>query len=566
MEAERVEEKAVVWGPKGAFRLTVGLLQGVALYGLVEAVGPWSWSDDHPIVFVSLVLVCAFAPLILLAGAESMRRSTLAIWTLAAAAALAGLGAYDAWRAIGGTAPEGPSPQAFAFGAAGLFIAHHLVAGSEQDRRIVASYPTYFDIAWKNGVQLALSIAFTGVFWALLFLGATLFGLINIGVFGEIIREPWFFFPATGLVFALAVHITDVRAGMVRGVRTLALTLLSWLLPVLALIAVVFLIALMATGLEPLWATRSAASIILSAAAGLVVLINAAYQDGVSAQQPRWSRYAATAASFALVPLVGIAAYALWLRIGQHGLTPERIVACACVAIGALYALGYAVAAVWPGRAFRRLEIVNVIAAVGAVAVIASLLSPLADPARLSVADQLRRLEGGRISMDSFDWEFLRWRGARYGREALRNLARSSQATIAARAREAVEQQERHTATPESVARRVNVFPAGRTLPADFVRYAEDELRQCAYGNSTSCDARFADIDGDDSEELLLLTGWRTTAYERSSGRWTVVGRFHACEAMRAALRAGDVAETPSTESNLRIGDQIAPRQPDFVC
>ena len=39
-----------------------------------------------------------------------------------------------------------------------------------------------------------------------------------------------------------------------------------------------------------------------------------------------------------LAPMIVLAAYALWLRIGQYGLTPDRVVAVACVVAGLVYA------------------------------------------------------------------------------------------------------------------------------------------------------------------------------------------------------------------------------------
>jgi hypothetical protein len=61
-----------------------------------------------------------------------------------------------------------PSFGAFFFTAAGLFIAQTLIAGGDADRRAVASYSTHFDVGWKLGLQVALAIAFVGVFWGVL--------------------------------------------------------------------------------------------------------------------------------------------------------------------------------------------------------------------------------------------------------------------------------------------------------------------------------------------------------------------------------------------------------------
>ncbi|WP_262423631.1 DUF4153 domain-containing protein [Brevundimonas denitrificans] len=75
----------------------------------------------------------------------------------------------------------------------------------------------------------------------------------------------------------------------------------------------------------------------LSAAAALIILINAAYQDGEpDGAPPVVLQWAARIAGVLLVPLIGLALWGLALRIGQHGLTPERIIAAACVLVGAV--------------------------------------------------------------------------------------------------------------------------------------------------------------------------------------------------------------------------------------
>jgi hypothetical protein len=91
-------------------------------------------------------------------------------------------------------------------------------------------------------------------------LGVGLFKLIGLHFLEHLIDKRWFDFPFTTLAFALAIHVTDIQVGLVRGIRTVALTLLSVLLPLMALIAVGFLVALPFTGLQPLWATKSAAA------------------------------------------------------------------------------------------------------------------------------------------------------------------------------------------------------------------------------------------------------------------------------------------------------------------
>jgi hypothetical protein len=272
-------------------------------------------------------------------------------------------------------------------------------------------------------VQIALSAAFVGVLWIALELGGALFALIGIDAVKKIIEQPWFAFPVTGVAFAAAVQLTDVRVALIRGVRTVGLVLLSWLLPVMTVIVLAFLAALPFTGLAPLFGTRSGASTVISASAALIVLLSAAYQDGET-MIPAPLRWAGRAAALALVPLVLIAADALWQRVGEYGLTPARIEAITCAAIGAGFAGGYAFAAIRRnGPWMRPLELTNLVMARVAMLAILLLFSPIADPARLAVDDQVGRLLAGKTAPDKFDFDFLTYKSGRYGSEALARLA-----------------------------------------------------------------------------------------------------------------------------------------------
>src|SRR5262249_15419793 len=151
-------------------------------------------------------------------------------------------------------------------------------------------------------------------------------------------------------------------------------------------------------------------------AAALVFLINATYQDGQpEAPVAPVLRYSCTIATIALAPLVALAGYGVILRVQQYGWTPQRIIALACVGVAACYALGYAIAIARSGLPLRGLESTNVAVAFIILAVLLFLFTPAGDPARISVADQVGRLEAGKISPDQFDFAFLRSGSGRYG-------------------------------------------------------------------------------------------------------------------------------------------------------
>lgn len=584
--------RASLGGARGlaAVRLGIGLIQGLLLYGLYRSATPsdaLTWPATNPPLFAALVLTCAFAPVMLLAGVGRLSAKGLAIWGMVAAVVLALLGWHDAaQQASDHFRPPYLRFPVVAFSAAALFIAHHLIVPAAASRRWIADFDDYFDTAWKAGVQLVLSLGFTGAFWLLLFLGAALFRVIGLSFLSDLIEKEWFSIPVTCLVFAVAVQLTDVRAGLIRGVRTVALMLLSWLLLVITVLVAGFLIALPFTGLDGLWKTGSATALVLSAAAALIILINTAYQDGREDNLPPVVlRVAVRVAAVLLTPLVLIAVWGLSLQIGQHGLTPDRIIASACALVGAVYAAGYGWAALsplWRKTSWMKpLERTNVAAAVLTVGVILALFSPLLDPARLSVGDQMARLKRGAVSAAQFDYGFLRFEAGKAGRAALADLAKSRDAEIARRAKAAQASDNRYDfkqqdATIPPRTPHVAVWPADASLPAGFVIPARpgDPRYECEA--SAKCLATARDLNGDGKAEVLLADRYRIALFAQGAdGVWTHQGdyRIAFCGSgadvaadPREALKAPQTAPVASPWPDLSTPRGGARFQPEQDC
>ena len=575
-------------------RLAVGLVQGLALYLLNSAFEDKTWPATNGYVFAPLAIVALYIPLLVVQALGNLRVATLIIWTLVAAAVVAGFATYDIWHgwptepawASGKTAEVPrllPAFATFFFAAAFLFIAHALVVAGDIDRKLVPHYRTHFDVAWKQGLQFALAAAFVGIFWTLLWLGAALFKMINLDFLQRLIEHRWFAIPATTLAIAAAIHITDVRAVLVRGARSLVLALFSWLLPLIALIAAGFLVSLFFTGLEPLWKTRIGTSMLLVAAAWLVVLINAAYQDGDAERKPvKLLRLAGSLGGLLLVPMVALAGYAVYLRIVQYGWTAERIEAVACVVVAAAFAAGYAIAALWRTSWFKPLERWNFVTALLVLAVIAALFSPLADPMRISVASQVARLDAGKVAPDKFDYWYLRWSGGRFGKLALDKLLKSKNIRIANGAKSALSNANRWDkmmqvvpTTPQELAKAIAVHPAGKTLPETFLKQDWQtaqlvwSVRECFLRErpkDSKCDAVLQDLDGDGADDITLVyttdekAGWWYLAtFKQLGGKWAVTGTFsgpasQGCQGRREALRSGNFKPLVPVQRDLEVG------------
>jgi Domain of unknown function (DUF4153) len=548
----------------GLARLGIGLAQGLALYFLTAALDDKTWPATNGLILAPLLAVSFYIPPLAIQALGNLRTRTFVIWIAVATAVLAALATYDVWAAwpLDWTYPAGwephvmPSAAFFFLAAIGLFVAHSLILGGDVDRRTMAKYTTHFDVAWKLALQFGLSLVFVGVFWILLRLGAALFALIKLDFFERLIAHRWFAIPATAMAMATAIHVTDVRAGLVRGTRTLVLVLLSWLLPLLALIVAGFLASLPFTGLAPLWKFGHASVLLLGTASALIVLINAAHQDGEHLP-PAILRLAGSLASFLLVPLAILAGYALSLRVSQYGWTGDRVITGSIVAVVAFYAASYAVAALPRGIWLKRIETWNFYAALLILAGVLALLTPLANPARVSIADQMARLRDGRTKPASFDFSYLRWSGGRYGRDALALLATDKDAFTREQAHVTLQTKNQYDQPPVSdvaLVTRIAVYPKGRTLPASFIRQANakdgglDAATQlCLNARSGGCDAIFIDLDGDGRDEILVMDNYLyasepTVFQDNGKGRWAEIGVLsiaYNCETIRDALRAG---------------------------
>lgn len=571
-------------------RLGIGLAQGTLLYFLYHASQLRAWPASEPLLFAPLLMMALLAPLVLASSMGHMARRQLLRWVAFAAVLVAALGWYDVWRgadlataapalAHGPGSGGIPSAPLCIFTVLGLFIAHTLVLAAVRDRRRIAAYSTYFETAWKLGVQLAFSGLFVGATWLVLTLGAQLFMLVKLSFLQEVISEPWFAIPVTTFAFSCAIHLTDVRPAIVRGIRTLLLMLLSWILPVMTLLVGGFLLSLPFTGLAPLWATRHAGSVLLLADAGFIVLINAAWQNGeTGASVARLVRLSARAAAVLLVPLTVLAIYALGLRVHEYGWTDDRIHAAACLLVASCYAAGYFYAALRSGW-LETIARVNIATAFVVLATLLLVFSPLADPARLSVNDQVGRLLSGKVTPARFDFAYLRFSGQRFGRAALAHLDATATGPDAAVIRARIAAARSLQARPErtspelpaqDIAKNVHVWPQGARLPDSFVAKAISVdgavVPACLREPGQGCDAALLDLTGDGKPEIVLLSataGPSAVMQENDKGQWQAIAwlpfEISGCGTLRDALVAGKVRAVPAAMNDIEIGGERLP-------
>lgn len=581
--------RSIVSSRVASGRLLCGLLQGVVLYFLYRALEQKIWPGETPAIMLPALLLFLVWPPLLISALGHLSPRRIWQWGLAAAVLLLALGYYDFWRTgadLNAALPnidrrEITSIALLLCAIVGFFIAQALILAAVQDRKLIASYSTYFEVAWKLAVQLKFATLFVGLLWMILWLGASLFMLIKLDFLTHLLREEWFYIPVTSLAFACAFHLTDVRPQIVTGIRSLLLVLMSWLLPVATLIVGGFLLSLLWTGFTPLWATRHASSVLLGAAAVLIILINSAYQNGqVGKHIQVLLRISARIAALLLSPIVLIAIYSLSLRVLDYGWTDSRIIAAACMLIAALYAIGYARAACSRSDWLKQLAPTNILASAVIIIVLLALFSPLADPARLSVASQVQRLQSGKVDATLFDYDYLRFSGQRFGLLALNQLDSTPPPQQAAAVRAGVaaarakknrwaqnDAERRAGMTPAIIARNIQVFPESRTLPPAFLAktwLAEENawtLPDCLIRPDQKCEAYLVSLSSNDKEQILVFSAASEPSIfdVDSDGQWQRIGHLSVGRCgnqLKTALREQRYRLRPPALQDLEINGQ----------
>lgn len=262
------------------------------------------------------------------------------------------------------------------------------------------------------------------VFWGLLVVAALLFDIVGLNWIPVLIFNPLTSIPLSSLTIAISITVAIKHPGIDSLGRWL-LSVLSWLLPFFSVLSVLFLVCLPLSGLQSLWNTGQAGTLMILLQSGTIILANAAWLDGT--KTPFTNKYVNMLAQVSILCLpvyTALSIYSVGLRIMQYGLTVDRVQAMFMVIIAGIWGTGYSFAVlmrkwpVWIGR-------VNVTAIIILALITTAMNSPLLDPFRLASSNQLSRLQSGEISPEEFDYIYTRFNLGRYGYEVLRELSES---------------------------------------------------------------------------------------------------------------------------------------------
>lgn len=407
------------WPARAGMLAASGAIFGLAISQLFDGFGPEpttdAWRGAAGIFLLGSGIVAAFT-------VERLRWA----WSLAfALAAGLVLGLVYYWNGGPGGWDNGESWR-FVSAALTVVVAAPLFQTIRDEGRLRLPYPPVHVHAWTNIVLWILACGFALLAHLMMWLVASLFGLIGIDFISELARKPWFVWMLAGTSFGGVMGLLRDRDSILVLIQRVAMTVLSVLAPVLAASLTLFLLSLLFKGLAPLWNTHSATPILLTCVGGAIVLGNAVIGNRPEeAAESRLMRWSAAVLAGVILPLVVIAAVSTGKRIDQYGFTPSRLWALTFVIAGTVCAVAYA-AALIRGRAgwADRIRPANVRLAVIVCAVAFLLATPIVSFGAISARDQVARLQSGRIEPGRFDWRALRFDFGPSGERALRRLAR----------------------------------------------------------------------------------------------------------------------------------------------
>jgi len=289
------------------------------------------------------------------------------------------------------------------------------------------SHPRYQDLfrhAWNNAFIVLLALLVTLAFSLLLWLCGRLFSILGMPQLGDLFASSYFLCFSLPLFFSLGMRMGRENEKVIGLLRGILLTVCCYLLPLCALITVLFTLALAFTGLQPIWSTGYSTHILLCLAASNLFLLNGVFQDGQhDAGYAKPLKILINASLCCLPLLVVMGGYSSWLRIDQYGLTPWRFLAMLLVVL----ALVHSLAALWAVFARRSVWLAslsrsNPWVALLSFVVLLLMFSPVLDPQAFSAHNQVQRLLSGRTPVAEFDARSLRQNLGAPGREQFDGL------------------------------------------------------------------------------------------------------------------------------------------------
>ncbi len=287
-----------------------------------------------------------------------------------------------------------------------------------------ARYPHFYRQLWLNALTLLIVFVANGLFWLVLLLWSEMFKLVGIPFFSTLFFDTdWFGYVAFGLITALAVVLARTQSRLVTAVQKLLTFIATGLLPLVALLALMFILTLPFTGLEAISQRVSAAGLMSTLTLLLLLLMAIVREPQKEAlPYPGALRYLIKCSLIVAPIYMLIAGWSLWVRIQQYGWTPERLYGVLVVVVLLVWSFGYLASILRRGRNPLELqEPVILGVSLLALGLLVLLSSPVIDAWRISVNSHMGLYHSGKIKPDQVSLYMLDHSG-KPGRAALEVL------------------------------------------------------------------------------------------------------------------------------------------------
>jgi hypothetical protein len=404
------------WGMIG-----IGLLQGVVCYLLMKYLVP----QHSGWLFYGMPATIALSSSLLLT-VVSFKQRALWCWMILICAVVLAMGMWLKWH-VEGSDKWAQDEVFFVFGwrlilmamLALPWIQYQLHASSEQAR-----YPHFYRQLWLNALTLLIVFISNGLFWLVLLLWSEMFKLVGTTLFKTLFFETeWFVYVALGLITAFAVILARTQSRLVAAVQKLLTFIAIGLLPLVALLTLMFILTLPFTGLEAISQRVSAAGLMSTLTLLLLLLMAIVREPQKEALPYPGALRCLIKCALVVAPIyMLIAGWALWVRIHQYGWTPERLYGVLLVVVLLVWSFGYLASVL--RRGCNPLEIQGkVISGVSllALGLLILLTSPVLDAWRISVNSHMGLYYSGKIKPDQVSLYMLDHSG-KPGRAALEAL------------------------------------------------------------------------------------------------------------------------------------------------
>ena len=397
-----------------------------------------------------------------------------------------------------------------------------------------ARYPHFYRQLWLNALTLLIVFVANGLFWLVLLLWSEMFKLVGIPFFSTLFFDTdWFGYVAFGLITALAVVLARTQSRLVTAVQKLLTFIATGLLPLVALLALMFILTLPFTGLEAISQRVSAAGLMSTLTLLLLLLMAIVREPQKEAlPYPGALRYLIKCSLIVAPIYMLIAGWSLWVRIQQYGWTPERLYGVLVVVVLLVWSFGYLASILRRGR--NPLELQGpVILGVSllALGLLVLLSSPVIDAWRISVNSHMGLYHSGKIKPNQVSLYMLDHSGkpGRAALEALQKDVAFNQDSKRRRDLNSLLQGSRDPVKELTATQLVSkvVIAPGSQKPDDafwaFVKTQGYRITSCAEQNACVLVSQDLNADGHPEQVLYAFGDGESLVFGMQKNKWDLL-------------------------------------------